>query len=76
MLCCCMSMINRLPLPLGLTFYPKDPESVKKILPVLFESKIVFGPYKGTPSYQLTNYASEPSFEFTAITDCLNKSAI
>jgi hypothetical protein len=44
-------MINRLPFPFGLTFYPKEPESVKKIFPVLFESKIVFGPYNGTPSY-------------------------
>jgi hypothetical protein len=76
MLCCCISITKTLPLPLGATFSPNGPESVKKILPVLLESAIELGPSNGVPSYSLTNSAYEPSFEFTAIIDCLSKSAM
>lgn len=68
--------MKTLPLLFGVIFYPKGPESVKKILPLLFESAIEFGPYKVTPSYSLTNSAYEPSTEFMATTDCLRRSVM
>ena len=68
-------MTNTLPFPLGATFYPKAPESVKKIFPVLFDKIIEFGPSNWIPSYSLTSSAYDPSLELTAMTDCLSKSA-
>jgi len=46
-----MSIIKTLPLPLGWIFYPKGPESVKNIFPVLLDKIIEFGPSSGIPSY-------------------------
>lgn len=49
MLCCCMSMTKRLPLPFEDTPSPKAPQSVKKMLPVLFDRIREWGPSKGVP---------------------------
>lgn len=66
--------MNTLPFVLVTKFYPKGPESVKNIFPFLFESAIELGPSRGTPSYSLTNSASDRSPEFIAITDCFKRS--
>lgn len=71
-----MSITKTLPLVFGIWVYPNKPESVKNTFPVLFDIIIEFGPYKSCPSYSLTNSAYEKSLEFTAIIDCLSKSAI
>ena len=37
-LCCCISIINKLPLLLDAMVYPKAPQSVKKMFPVVFDT--------------------------------------
>lgn len=41
--------MNTLPFPFGATCYPKGPESVKNIFPLIFDKAIELGPSKGTP---------------------------
>ena len=49
MLCCCISIMNNDPLAFAGLFYPNGPQSVKKILPVVFESISECGPCRGDP---------------------------
>jgi hypothetical protein len=47
--------MNNDPFALAGLFSPNGPQSVKKMLPVVFESIKEWGPCKGDPSYSLTN---------------------
>lgn len=74
MLCCCMSMTNRLPLLLPLAFSAKAPQSVKKMLPVLLETMRECGPSRGEPSYSLTSSVYALSVALRLMTDWRRRS--
>lgn len=68
-------MTKREPCELAGEFYPKVPQSVKKILPVMSLRTSECGPSNGAPSYSLTSSASVPSAADREITDCFSRSA-